>query len=195
MSISQVLEQATAWLGWAGLGLAVITIISFIFNLGFKFRLVGATIFTLLLSASCWAFGESYRPPFKVEGAEYAPVVYDNGIDLVVAQAPEGFPNEAIQPTLEQIAGNLKGMGRNRTIVNVRIRKLEPAGEGISKPIILGEAIRDVNKNKTIILFQENSQQEAQEAEEAEEAEEAQEAQEGSLQIELNQHESEETEI
>ena len=162
MFISQTLQVAIAWLAWSGLGLAIVTIIFFIFNWPGKFRLVGATIFTLLLSLSCWAFVESYRPPFKVEGAKYAPVVYDNGFDLVVAQAPKGFPEEAIEPTLQQIAGNLQGGGPKRSLVHVRIRKLKKIEEGLSKPIILGEVIRDVQKNITLplqntILFHEES--------------------------------------
>ena len=150
MSISQFLEDATIWLAWSGMGLTIITLIAFITRWGIKFRLVGATIFTLLLSGSCWAFQESYSPPVKVEGALYVPVVYDNGADLVVAQAPEDFPNEAIQPSLEQIAENLKGGGRNVENVFVRIRRIEQVTEGISKPVVLGEIIRDPSKRLTI---------------------------------------------
>ena len=156
MSISQTLQNAITWFAWAGIALFALTILFFIFNWGGKFRLVGATIFTLLLSASCWAFTESYRPPFSVEGALYAPVVYDNGSDLVIAQAPEGFPEDAIEPTLKQIAGNLKGRGGNRSLVHVRIRKLEPVNEGISKPILLGEVLRDVVKNETLTITKYN---------------------------------------
>ena len=47
-----------------------------------------------------------------IEGAKYAPVVFDNGKDLVVIQASDDFPQEAINPTLQQVAGNLKGSGR-----------------------------------------------------------------------------------
>ena len=144
MSFSQTIQDAATWFSWSGLALAIITILFFIFNWGGKYRLVGATIFTLLLSISCWAFSESYRPPLNVEGAKYAPVVYDNGSDLVVAQASEDFPEEAIEPTLQQIAGNLKGGGGNRSVVHVRIRKLEPVAEGVSKPVILGEVLLDV---------------------------------------------------
>ena len=157
MSISQTLEVITTWLAWSGLALGILTTIFFIFNWGGKYRLVGTTIFTLLLSASCWAFNESYRPPFNVEGSKYAPVVYDNGFDLVVAQAPQDFPEEAIEPTLQQIAGNLKGAGRNRSLVHVRIRKLQNVGEGLSKPVILGEVIRDVYKGTTSSLQELNS--------------------------------------
>ena len=149
MSISQILQQATIWFGWLGLALLILTIIFFIFNLGGKFRLVGASIFTFLLSASSWAFTESYRPPVEIEGAQYAPIVYDNGYDLVVAQAPTDFNEENTKPTLEQIAGNLKGGGRNRSKINIRIRKIEPISEGVSMPIIIGEAIKDISEDKT----------------------------------------------
>ncbi len=159
MTLTQLLENATIWLAWSALGLGVATLISFIIGWAAKFRLVGATIFTLLLSGSCWAFAESYTPPLVIEGSKYAPVVYDNGSDLVVAQASEDFPNSAIQPTLEQISGNLKGRGRNGALVHVRIRRLEPAGKGISKPVILGEIVKDVNQDKTLTQPQVNSEE------------------------------------
>ena len=152
MSMTEVIQDATKWLAWGGSGLGVATILAYIFSWGIKFRLTGITIFTLLLSASGWAFDQSYTPPFNVEGYKYAPIVYDNGFDLVVAQASNDFPEEAIKPTLLQIAGNLKGGGRNGAQVKVRLRKIESAGDGngISKPIILGEVINDLKESKII---------------------------------------------
>ena len=152
MSIIEVIQVATKWLAYGGLGLAVATVLAYIFSWGIKFRLTGITIFTLLLSASCWAFDQSYTPPFNVEGYKYAPIVYDNGFDLVVAQASNDFPEEAIKPTLLQIAGNLKGGGRNGSQVKVRLRKIESAGDGISQPIVLGEVINDLKESKIIYL-------------------------------------------
>ncbi len=152
MSISEVIQTAATWFAWGGLSLGLLTLIAFLAGWGIKYRLTGAAIFTILLSGSCWAFEKSYSPPFSVEGYKYAPIVYDNGFDLVVAQASADFPEEAIFPTLHQIAGNLKGGGRNGAIVNVRIRRVEPAGEGMSKPIILGEVLRDIKQSKTIDL-------------------------------------------
>ena len=152
MSMSEVIQDATRWLAWSGSGLGILTILAYLFKWGIKFRLTGASIFTLLLSASCWAFEQSYSPPFNVEGYKYAPIVYDNGFDLVVAQASTDFPKEAIKPTLLQIAGNLKGGGRNGAQVKVRLRKIESVGEGISKPIILGEIINDLKESKIIEL-------------------------------------------
>ena len=152
MSMSEVIQDVTKWLAWGGSGLGVLTIFAYLFRWGIKFRLTGITIFTLLLSASCWAFNQSYTPPLNIEGYKYAPIVYDNGFDLVVAQASDDFPEEAIKPTLLQIAGNLKGGSRNGAQVHVRLRKIESAGDGISKPIILGELINDLKESKIIEL-------------------------------------------
>ncbi len=150
MSMTEVIKEASVWLAWGGAGLGVLALIAFLIGWGAKFQLTGATIFTLLLSASFWAFEKSYTPPVNVEGYKYAPIVYDNGFDLVVAQASDDFPQESIKPTLLQIAGNLKGGGRNGAQVNIRLRKIEEAGEGISKPIILGEVIKDLKESKII---------------------------------------------
>ncbi len=160
MSFSHLLDQAIIWLLWSALGLGIITIISFIIGWGAKFRLVGATIFSLLLSASCWAFVQSYSPPQTFEGAIYTPIVYDNGDDLVVAQARDDFPEDSIDPTLKQIAENLKGGGRNGSKVNVKIRKLPFISDGISQPVIIGEAIRDIDENKTITFIREQDKEE-----------------------------------
>tara|TARA_Y100001968_G_scaffold160196_1_gene146448 strand:+ start:301 stop:762 length:462 start_codon:yes stop_codon:yes gene_type:complete len=150
MTISETLLVCSKWLIWSGGILALITFISFLFGWGVRFRLTGTTIFTFLLAGSCWAFVASYSPPYVVEGALYAPVVYDNGNDLVVAQASDDFPPESIQPTIEQIAGNLKGGGRKGQNVHVRLRKVESISEGLDKPIILAEIIRNIRDDKTI---------------------------------------------
>ena len=155
MSISQVIESSISWLAWTGLVLATLTMGAFIINWGAKYRLIGATIFTFLLSASCWAFNQSYQPPITVEGYKYVPIVYDNGYDLVVAQAPNDFPHEAIEPTLMQVAGNLKGGKRNGALVKVLIRTVKNSSKGFSTPIIIGEASIDSDKKVTVKVITE----------------------------------------
>ncbi|MFL0777709.1 MAG: Ycf51 family protein [Prochlorococcus sp.] len=150
MSLIQLLKTATVWLSWSGLALCVITLIAFLVKWGQRFRLVGITSFTLVLAASCWGAGVSYIPKMQVEGASYLPVVYDNSGDLVVAQINEEFPNEAIQPSLEQLAGNLHSGGRSSSTVHVRVRRVESAGEGISRPVIVGEVVRDFRQKITL---------------------------------------------
>ena len=143
MALDQLLISAVPWLGWTGLGLRLLTVLAFLTKWGLRFRLVGVSSFTLLLAVSCWAFGVSYTPPVVVEGAIRAPVVFDNGTDLVVAQAPADLEPATVSATLEQLAGNLRSAGRGSGMVKVRLRAFETPGEGISRPVILGETIRD----------------------------------------------------
>ena len=107
MPLTELLEVSSKWLAWSGLGLSVLTVIAFASRWGLRFRLVGVSSFTFLLAVSCWAFSISYSPPVRVEGALQVPIVFDNSSDLVVAQASSDFEQEAITPTLSQIAANL----------------------------------------------------------------------------------------
>ena len=143
MALDQLLLTAAPWLGWTGLGLLGLTVIAFLARWGVRLRLVGVSSFTLLLAVSCWAFGVSYTPPVVVEGAIRAPVVFDNGTDLVVAQAPADLEAATVSATLEQLAGNLRSAGRGSGTVTVRLRAFETPNEGISRPVILGETVRD----------------------------------------------------
>ena len=51
-----------------------------------------------------------------------------------------------MQPTLQQLATNLRGSGRNSGdgLVHVKLRSLLDQADGSSKPVVLGEAIRDL---------------------------------------------------
>ncbi|WP_320674393.1 Ycf51 family protein [Prochlorococcus sp. MIT 1341] len=150
MSLLELLQTSTKWLLWASLALSLLTLISFLVKWKQSFRLVGVLAFTLLLAGSSWAFGISYTPPVVIEGALHPPIVFDNGDNLVVAQANNDFPEESIEPTLLQLAENLRGGGRNGAPVHIRIRQVLSNGEGISQPKILGEVIRDLKQNTTI---------------------------------------------
>ena len=142
MPLPELLEGSSKWLAWSGLGLSVLTVIAFVTRWGLRFRLVGVSSFTFLLAVSCWAFSISYSPPVRVEGALQVPIVFDNGTDLVVAQASSDFADGAIAPTLEQIAANLRPGGRNRE-VRFRLRPLPAVSEGTSRPVVLGETKRN----------------------------------------------------
>ena len=145
MPLPEFLEVSSKWLAWSGLGLSALTVIAFVSRWGLRFRLVGVSGFTFLLAVSCGAFSISYSPPVRLEGAVQVPIVFDNGTDLVVAQASIDFPKEAITPTLNQIAANLRPGGRN-TEVRVRLRQLQAVSEGTSKPVVLGETKRDFSQ-------------------------------------------------
>ena len=155
MPLPELVQTSTKWLFGAGLSLSLITLIAFLVRWGQSFRLVGITSFTLLLAASSWAFSAGYTPPTVVSGALYVPIVFDNGGDLVVAQASLDFPEQAIKPTLEQLAGNLQGGGRNGGMVHIRLRKVDQLEPGVSKPVVIGEAIQDLKANKTQLISKE----------------------------------------
>tara|TARA_Y100000589_G_scaffold18448_1_gene15272 strand:- start:241 stop:699 length:459 start_codon:yes stop_codon:yes gene_type:complete len=139
MSFFELLKSTPKIFGVIGIILFFITLITFFFNLKIKFRLTGATIFSFLLSLFSWAFLQSYIETVKVEGAVYAPIVYDNGTNLIIAKANKDFEQISVKPTLEQISLNLKRGSRSGQKVKIRIRGIEKISEDISKPIILGE--------------------------------------------------------
>ena len=147
MSFFELLDNTPKIFGFLGIFLFLVSIISFIFNFGFKFRIVGATIFSLLLSLSSWAFIQSYSEKVSIDGAKYIPIVYDNGFDLIIAKADNEFPQEAIEPTLLQLSQNLRRGSRSGADVKIKIRKLEQISNGISKPVIIGEIEKNVKMN------------------------------------------------
>ena len=147
MSFFELLENTPKIFGFIGTFLFIGTLVAFIFNFGFKFRLTGATIFSLLLSLSSWAFIQSYSEKVVIEGARYLPIVYDNGFDLIIAKAEEDFPEESIEPTLKQLAVNLKKGSRSGANVKIKIRKLKKISDDFSKPEIIGEIQKTVKMN------------------------------------------------
>ena len=146
MSTDPILLVAGAWLGAASGVLALLTGAGFLLRWGIRFRLVGITSFTALLSLSCLAFAVSYRPRVIVEGAVGVPVVFDNGGDLVIAAAPGDLASGVAAPSIEQVARNLRGNGRQSDdgAVRVRLRQVRPAGPGLSEPVVLAEVRRDL---------------------------------------------------
>ncbi len=147
MSFFELLENTPKIFGLLGIFLLCVTVIAFIFNFSFKFRIIGATIFSLLLSLSSWAFIQSYTEKVVIEDAKYVPIVYDNGFDLIIAKADDDFPEESIEPTLEQLLENLRKGSRSGANVKIKLRKLEKISDGVSKPVVIGEVQKNVNMN------------------------------------------------
>jgi hypothetical protein len=151
MRADPLLLTAGEWLGVASAVLLLLTVVAFLVRWGIRFRLVGITSFTVLLSLSCLAFAVSYTPRQLVEGAISVPVVFDNGSDLVIAAAPAQMAPEAYGPSVQQVALNLRGSGRGTQRVEVRLRRMEPKGDGSDVPVVLATAIRNLDDG-TVIL-------------------------------------------
>jgi hypothetical protein len=154
LAADPILLVAGKWLGIASGVLAVLMVVGFLARWGIRFRLVGVTSFTTLLAISCAAFAISYSPRLTIEGAVSVPVVFDNSADLVVAAAPADLGPEAFAPTVQQVASNLRGSGRNTSdgLVTVRLRRVESAGDGVSRPVVLAEAQRDLNTGGVTVV-------------------------------------------
>jgi hypothetical protein len=151
MRADPLLLTAGEWLGVASAVLLLLTVVAFLVRWGIRFRLVGITSFTVLLSLSCLAFAVSYTPRQLVEGAISVPVVFDNGSDLVIAAAPAQMAPEAYGPSVQQVALNLRGSGRGTQRVEVRLRRVEPKGDGSDVPVVLATAIRNLDDG-TVVL-------------------------------------------
>ena len=147
MSFFELLENTPKIFGILGIFLLIVSFIAFIFNFSFKFRIIGATIFSLLLSLSSWAFIQSYSEKIVIEGAKYLPIVYDNGFDLIIAKAEDDFQEKSIAPTLEQLSENLRKGSRSGANVKIKIRKLEKISDDVSRPVVIGEVQKNVKMN------------------------------------------------
>ncbi|MFM7434575.1 MAG: DUF2518 family protein [Vulcanococcus sp.] len=152
MRADPLLLTAGEWLGIAGGVLLLLTVVGFVARWGIRFRLVGVTSFTVLLSLSCLAFAVSYAPRILVEGAVSVPVVFDNGADLVIATAPADLDPTSYGPSVEQVARNLRGSGRNASTVEVRLRRVEPSAAGTDRPVILAAARRNLADGQVTLL-------------------------------------------
>jgi hypothetical protein len=144
MRADPLLLTAGEWLGVASAVLLLLTVVAFVVRWGIRFRLVGVTSFTVLLSLSCLAFAVSYAPRQLVDGAVSVPVVFDNGTDLVVAAAPADLDPAAFGPSVQQVALNLRGSGRGTELVEVRLRRVEATAPGTDTPMVLATAIRNL---------------------------------------------------
>ena len=147
MSFFELLENTPKIFGFLGIFLFICTALAFILNYSFKFRIIGATIFSLLLSLSSWAFIQSYSEKVVIENAKYLPIVYDNGFDLIIAKAEDDFPEESIEPTLKQLSENLRRGSRSGANVKIKIRKLQKISDDVSKPVVIGEVQKSVKIN------------------------------------------------
>ena len=106
-----------------------------------------------MLSLSSWAFIQSYSENVEIEGAKYVPIVYDNGFDLIIAKADDEFPEESIEPTLEQLSENLRKGSRSGANVKIKIRKLEKISDRVSKPVVIGDVQKKTFSGFDLINF------------------------------------------
>lgn len=138
--------QYTQWSGIATILFAVFTILAFIVQWGFRFRLVGATGFMLVLTGGLFSLSLVPLSRTVIPGAVKYTLVYDNGSNqTVIAIAPEITPTE-LEATLRQAASNLYSYGRlgsgGNKELTVRARTIIHPEIGLSVPLYLGQVNR-----------------------------------------------------
>lgn len=144
MIVDPLLFKAGVLIGALGLLLVVLTVAGFVARWGIRFRLVGISSFTVLLSLAFMAFAVSYEERQAIPGAMNVPIVFDNSRGLVIAAPQEPLLDEAVVPTLQQLALNQSRRPQATAAdgrITVRLRQVEPTDEaGVSRPRLLGEA-------------------------------------------------------
>lgn len=141
----------TQWAGILTLACGLITVLSFLFKWGIRFRLVGVTGFLAVLTGGF--FGLSVVPFSRTvipDAARYV-VVYDNsGPQAVVTVTPD-IKEHQLDATLRQAASDLFSYGRLGDAQNqmtIQARTLIHPKPGVSQPLFLGEIKRSLSNRQ-----------------------------------------------
>lgn len=135
--------------GIATITLVVLTILGLLFQWGFRFRLVGITGFMAVLTVGLFGLSLGLSPRASFPGAVRYSLIYDNGnSQAVVAVANRSMTVEAAEATLRQAAQDLYSFGRvgeSDGNMHVRMRSIIHPQAGVSEPVYLGEAVRNLS--------------------------------------------------
>jgi Protein of function (DUF2518) len=135
--------------GIATIALVVLTILGLLFQWGFRFRLVGITGFMAVLTVGLFGLSLGLSPRASFPGAVRYSLIYDNGnSQAVVAVANRSMTVEAAEATLRQAAQDLYSFGRvgeSDGNMHVRMRSIVHPQAGVSEPVYLGEAVRNLS--------------------------------------------------
>jgi hypothetical protein len=136
------------WSGIATLAFAVVTIVALLLNWAFKFRLVGATGFMMVLTTGLFALGLVPIVHSNVPGALHYSLIYDNGSDRATIVVAQPVTEAGLDATLRQAASDLYSYGRSGSAekqLKVRARSVIHPQPGVSQPLVLGEVTRSLS--------------------------------------------------
>ncbi|NJK99637.1 MAG: DUF2518 family protein [Spirulinaceae cyanobacterium RM2_2_10] len=144
----------------------VLAIAGFLFQWGFRFRLVGVTAFMGVITLSILGLSLGLFQRTEIPGAGRYALVFDNASSNVVIVVPDDVTPEVTQATLRQAAIDVSPYGRlggNDGKIHVRARTVLHPEPGLTKPLFLGEARKlpgDVRAERLEIdLYDESFQQ------------------------------------
>ncbi|WP_298976506.1 Ycf51 family protein [uncultured Thermosynechococcus sp.] len=145
------------WAGVATLVMAGLTVLTFVFRWGVRFRFVGITGFLGVVTVGLFALSIVPIVRAPVPGAAKYTLVYDNGATQVVITVPPAIERSALEATLVQAANDLFSLGRlgrggdRLTVIARTVVHPEP---GVTEPVILGVATRSLSDraNSTVTV-------------------------------------------
>lgn len=157
------LITAVKWSGIATIGFAALTLLGFLLQWGFRFRLVGVTGFMLVLTAGFFGLSLGFYSVPVVPGSVRYSTVYDTGSSQVVIAVPPQITETQLEATLQQAANNLFSYGRlggANEQMTVRARAVLHPESGLSKVLYLGEVQRSLSRREdtemSIKIYHEN---------------------------------------
>ncbi len=154
--------QLAQAMGLFVLAVTLLTGIAFAQKWGFRFRMVGITAFSVVLTVGLFALSLAPIVPAEVEGAAPYTVVFDRyGPEVAIAVPPTITPDQLVA-TLTKAGQNLAVPGRNGqggTEMTVWARAIVHPQPGVSAPVYVGTLRRSLQRgpdpNATLTLHPE----------------------------------------
>ncbi len=135
------------WSGIATIAFAVVTVLALVLNLGFRYRLVGATGFMGVLTGGLFALSLVPIVHTTIPGSAHYSLIYDNGTDRAAITIAAPITETTLNATLRQAASDLYSYGRSGQAdrqLKIRARTVIHPRPGVSEPLILGEVTRSL---------------------------------------------------
>jgi hypothetical protein len=156
------LQTYAIWIAAFGGGLTILTMVAWIRQWGFRFRLVGVTSFTFVVAASVFALSLGFYQRENIAGAVRYARTFDRQSDQAVITVPATVTTEQLEATLRQAAVDLASSGRTSAdgLFTIRARAVLHPQDGVSLPLYLGQVSRSLltreDNNVQIDLYPDN---------------------------------------
>lgn len=115
MEFSLDFGQYSLWGLYITIGFLILTSLAFVFQWGFRFRLVGVTAFMAVLTGGLFALSLGLFQRVEIPNAAKYNLVYDNGATQAVIAVSTDITPSVLEATLRQAAMDLFSYGRMAT--------------------------------------------------------------------------------
>lgn len=146
----------TQWSIYTTIAFFVLALLGFVLKWGFRFRLVGAAGFMIVLTIGLFGLSLGLFSHKTIANARHFSLVYDNGANQAVIAVPVNITESELEATLKQAANNLVSYGRtgvgNNQKLTVRARVLVHSEDKLTKPLYVGQVKTLLGKKDNLEL-------------------------------------------